>query len=419
MDFDLNESAQSHIETSLKASKSLIYVINDLLDLTKVENSAMLMHEEPFLLQGVMLEVLGAFSAEAERKGLRILLNIDTAHLPKAIVGDSQRLRQAISNILSNSLENSSHGVIAVDIHPIKISSGSKSWLNITIKDEGKGMSKQQLDKIFQQFENIFDEDDSNTDGNSEVPVLGSIGVGLAVVARFVRNSGGQMRIETEEGAGTKVSLELPLHTSANILPKAPLLTPPSESGKEMKDVELRGMKLAGLQSYRRGPVQQSSGGTPSTEVTPFSTADASSSTDLNSYPFPNLPATDKPRLRILVAEDNPLNAKILKMQLTRMGHEVTIVGDGQASLDKFKANSSYFDIILMDFQVGKAFSIPCCQNLLSARCPSLMAQFRQGSSANLKLPQTHHYLHSPPATAASPSLPSPLLSWSRSMTSM
>jgi CheY-like chemotaxis protein len=355
LDFNLNESAQSHVETSLKASKSLIYVINDLLDLTKVEYSAMLMNEEPFSMQGVILEVLGAFSAEAERKGLKILLNIDTAHLPEVIIGDSQRLRQAISNLLSNSLESSRSGTISIDIYPFKTSFGSESFLNITIRDEGEGMSEQQLDKIFQQFENILDEDVSNNDENTEMTALASIGLGLAVVARFVRNSGGQMRIKTREDVGTKVSLELPLRISAEILPKAPLLTPPSDSRKEMKGVELQGVKLIELHSSGIGHVHQSSTGTSSIENTPFSTADASSSSELNSYPFPNISAVDKVRLRILVAEDNPLNAKVLKMQLTRMGHEVTIVGDGQACLDKFKANSSYFDIILMDFQVRSA----------------------------------------------------------------
>lgn len=180
------------------------------------------MHEEPFSLRGVMLEVLGAFAVEAERKGLRIAFNIDITHLPETVIGDSQRLRQAVSNILSNSLEHSSHGTISVDIYPLKtlLSSGSKNMLNISIKDEGKGMFEQQLDQIFQHFEDILDEDDANNDWDNkkdETRPTTSIGLGLAVVARFVRNSRGQMRIETKEDVGTKVSLELPLRTPSDV----------------------------------------------------------------------------------------------------------------------------------------------------------------------------------------------------------
>jgi Histidine kinase-, DNA gyrase B-, and HSP90-like ATPase len=351
LDGSLDYLAQGHVQSSLKASKSLIYAINDLLDLTKVENSAILMHEESFSLQGMILEVLGAFAVEAERKGLRIILNMDTTRLPEIIIGDSQRLRQVVSNILSNSLKSSSHGTISVDIYSFT-SSATKSMLNITVKDEGKGMSEKQLDKIFQQFEDILDEDEPTDDEHSEIPALASIGLGLAMVARFVSSRGGQIRIETKESAGTRVSLELPLRTSTKTPPKQPLLTPSSESGNEVGDVKLQGMTTSGLPPSCNGPVQPFPGEMSPGDINPFSNPCASSPMEHESYPFPETSPTDKIRLRILAAEDNPLNAKVLKMQLKRMGHDVTLVGDGQACLDKFKENSNYFDIILMDFQV-------------------------------------------------------------------
>jgi signal transduction histidine kinase len=121
LDNTLDRTTRGHLESSLTASKSLIYVINDLLDLTKLENSDMLVHEEPFSVRGVMLEVVGVFVVEAERKGLRISFNIDNALVSEIIMGDPGRLRQALSNILSNSIENSSHGTISVNIRPLQI----------------------------------------------------------------------------------------------------------------------------------------------------------------------------------------------------------------------------------------------------------------------------------------------------------
>jgi CheY-like chemotaxis protein len=327
--------------------------------------------------EGVMLEVLGAFAVEAERKGLGISFNMDTIRLPEIIMGDSQRLRQVVSNVLSNSLENSSHGTISMDISSFKASSTSKTLLNLTIKDQGKGMSERQMDKIFQQFENILDEDDLSHDGEADMPPLASIGLGLAVVARFVRSSGGQMRIETKEGVGTKVTLELPLRVS-NAIPKVPLLTPPSDSGSTMRGVELQGAMSAGFSASHSGHIHRSPGATPSLGITPLSAPWPNSSSEGGSYPFPNSTPADEVRLRILVAEDNPLNAKVLRMQLKRMGHDVTLVGNGQACLDKFKENSNYFDIILMDFQVHRKVTIPIrfhvADHLLDApsRWPSL-----------------------------------------------
>ena len=377
LDCGMDHSARNHVETSLKASKSLIYAINDLLDLTKIENSAILMHEEPFSLQGVMLEVLGAFAVEAERKGVRISFNMDTIRLPEIIMGDSQKLRQVVSNILSNSLENSTRGTIGMDISSLKTSPTSKSFLVIAIKDEGKGMSEPQMDKIFQQFEDILDEDDSSH-GDTEMTPLASIGLGLAVVARFVRLSGGQVRIVTKEGVGTNVSVELPLRTSSTVHPKAPLLTPPTDIGNEMRGVEPQEEVPVEFSSPKSSPNQWSPGATSSIDITPFSSTWLNPSMEAEAYPFPNSAPADKVRLRILVAEDNPLNAKVLKMQLKRMGHDVTLLGDGQACLDKFKENSNYFDIILMDFQVRRNAQLASYSKIIdsmldaSSRWPSL-----------------------------------------------
>jgi PleD family two-component response regulator len=79
-----------------------------------------------------------------------------------------------------------------------------------------------------------------------------------------------------------------------------------------------------------------------------------------DAYPFlssnTSILPIEKIKLRILVAEDNPLNAKILKLQLIKMGHEVIVVSDGQACFDRFRQDHRSFDVILMDFQVSNIF---------------------------------------------------------------
>jgi signal transduction histidine kinase len=186
-------------------------VINDLLDLTKLDDSDMLMHEEPFSLCEVMLKVVGAYAAEAERKGLTILFNIESIFSVKQVIGDPQRLRQSVSNILSNSLAHSDHGAIVVEVYPVKANCPvlPEDTLTISIRDEGDTMSEQQLNKIFLQLENILDEEEEISDEESSKASIQkvSIGLGIAVVARFVHNSSGQIKIETMVGRGTRVSL--------------------------------------------------------------------------------------------------------------------------------------------------------------------------------------------------------------------
>jgi hypothetical protein len=225
--------------------------------------------------------------------------------------------------------------------------------LNIVVEDEGKGMSEQQLENYFRQFEDILDEDDNGNQAANMTGSIPSIGLGLAVVARYVRNCHSQMKIKTKEGAGTKISLELPLRLASETLFEEPLLTPPTDDTQDTSCMRPPTIQQTSFSSSRsRDTFLLSRGAGSSTVMTPFSTTESTSSMELDSYPFPQASPTDKVPLRILVAEDNPLNAKILQMQLTKMGHEVILVGDGQACFDQFKASTLCFDVILMDFQV-------------------------------------------------------------------
>lgn len=355
MDSDLDETARGHIEASLTSSKSLLYAINDLLDLTKVEDSNMLMHEEPFSLRDAMLEVVGTYASEAERKGLAISFNIDSTFLIEQVIGDSQRLRQAVSNILSNSLAHSDHGVVDVEIYPVKEkgSTDTQDTLTIAIRDQGRGMTEQQLDNLFMQLENLLDEEEEEDgdEGTVKAPVsTASIGLGLAVVARYVRNSSGQMKIETMVGRGTRVSLRLPLRTTPG--PQLHLLmTPPPDFDAQEAHTTTTHSNTVDTDLSKSINTRHTSHTSISSTTSPFSTMTAGSITSENDcFPFP---PTDHIALRVLVAEDNPMNAKVMKMQLTKLGHEVTVVGDGQACLDKFKSDTAYFDLILMDFQVS------------------------------------------------------------------
>ncbi|TID19422.1 sensor histidine kinase/response regulator [Venturia nashicola] len=354
LDFDLDETARGHIEASLTSSKSLLYAINDLLDLTKVEDSNTLLHEEPFSLRDVMLEVVGSYAAEAERKGIAISFDVDSMFLIEQVIGDSQRLCQAVSNILSNALAHSDHGVVDVEIYPDKgkTSTDLENTLVIAIGDQGRGMTEQQLDDLFMQLENLLDDEaeEDEDEGTVTAPTpTASIGLGLSVVARYVRNSNGQVKIETMVGRGTRVSLQLPLRTTTCALPD-PLPTPPSDFGPQETPTTATLSRTIISDSSKSTNLSHPSRVSSSPAMSQSSVTTTESITSENiSFPFP---LTDRVTLHILVAEDNTLNAKVMKMQLRKLGHDVTVVGDGQACLDKFISDTTHFDLILMDFQM-------------------------------------------------------------------
>jgi hypothetical protein len=382
------EGAYEHVKSSLIASKSLIYVINDILSLTKSEQGSPSQTQQIFSPQSLLLEVLGAFATAADTKGVRISFDCGALALPEMAAENPPLLRQAVSNILSNAIEHSAHGTIAVQayIHYATAGSIPGTYLDITVKDDGKGMSEEQLDNLFRQFENILDEEDAS-DGERISSWEGkeSIGLGLAIVARFVSKNKGQMRMRTKEGTGTQVSISIPVKIeSGDLLRSESLLTPSTDGHDTSIQTGKAGMypkngvsnSPKSLQGILKKPKVTAPTTPPSQPIHPDDL-----SAPLDAYPFPTIDEVAKPdkkvKLRILVAEDNPLNAQVLKVQMTKMGHDVTIVGDGQQCFDKFRENRKFFDIILMDFQVSPSIKPLYCESrwqpsyllLSGARC--------------------------------------------------
>lgn len=309
--------------------------------------------------------------------------------LPTLVKGDPTRLRQVLLNIISNSFQNTVRGGVNVNIKPLKIKD-LQCVVSITVQDLGAGMSEKQLDDLFQDFEQILDEDDAD-EKDAKTPVdKNSLGVGLAVVARYVRNMNGQIKVRSELTKGTSFTVELPFErvagsslTDARAISN--VYTTPTESnpgsiwerdikstssytttsspteqliGRKDSDIETVVLPLGALVLE---DIQSSALPTTSTALTIQEKRAASqksvSSGESTTYPFPNMVsfADDEPqrKMKILVAEDNPINARMLKKRLEKTGHEVHVVDDGQSCFNSFEQlNEEFYDVILMDLQM-------------------------------------------------------------------
>lgn len=336
-------------------------------------------------------EVILAFQGEADRKGLKLEL-IEEPNVPQTIRGDPN-FRTVLSNILQNAIENSSSGTITIQIRHLEYP--VTSLVEISIQDMGRGIHEDTLDLLFQEFEQILDHDEPVLSDSSSLEISEKqnkyIGLGLAVVARFIRNNHGQIRISSEPSRGTKVPLELPYREPIQESPgKSRRVAPPqylpssyqrafgtrrssnmSDQTHEVREGVPCGSAgesspsidtLSHAASSRAELLSSSSFETnvdsPS-DARPAERGPSSSSSHqslLNQYPFPSI---KEPRnnakdmmLSILVAEDNPLNSRLLKTRLQKKGHTVVVVVDGQSCADKFKKTPIAYDVILMDLQV-------------------------------------------------------------------
>lgn len=215
----LDQETRENLAKSHSASKSLIYVINDLLDLTKTEEGQNLVKDELFELPTCINEATDPFQGDARRKGIQYQAILHPG-LPRFVHGDPRKVRQALSNVTANAVKHtSSGGTVTVEVLVSEVHD-QQATVDFIVQDTGVGMTSQQLDTLFQDLEQVNTEDSEHesiteqSDENSrDVPTLG---LGLAVVARIVRTMGGQMRLKSEVGQGSRFVLQLPFQLPAD-----------------------------------------------------------------------------------------------------------------------------------------------------------------------------------------------------------
>jgi light-regulated signal transduction histidine kinase (bacteriophytochrome) len=216
----LDQETRDNLAKSHSASKSLIYVINDLLDLTKTEEGGDLTRDEVFELKPTLLEATDMFKGDARRKGLTYEV-VDGPGLPKQVIGDGRRVRQAISNVTANAIQNTTEGGIRVEMY-LASRDENHVEIEISIADTGVGMNAKKLDSLFRELEQVQSEGEAtqldavlpDSKGLPEAPSAPkdgrTLGLGLAVVARIVRNMNGQLRLKSEEGKGSRFVIQFP-----------------------------------------------------------------------------------------------------------------------------------------------------------------------------------------------------------------
>ncbi len=210
----LNERQMRYINHVLTSARHLLDLINDILDLSKIEAGRMELHYEPFLLRGAIEEVLTVVTPLAEHKSLELSLVLDEA--PERLVADRLRFKQVLYNLLSNAIKFTPEGSVTVRAH------ADDKYVYVSVQDTGIGIPPEEQEKVFDLFTRVEDRYQRTTEGT---------GLGLALVKRLVELHGGFVKLESEVGRGTTVTVAFPVRDMSSMTEPFGPETEPLTSG--------------------------------------------------------------------------------------------------------------------------------------------------------------------------------------------
>ncbi len=281
----LSPAHTEYLETAKSSANSLLSLLNDILDLSKVEAGRLELAPVGFSIWHCVDDAIRMFCPCAQGKGLVLTREIEPG-VPALLVGDPVRLRQVLVNLLGNAVKFTAQGRVTASV-ALEQRTDTEITIRFAVADTGIGIPEEKQISIFEPFR--------QADG-STTRRYGGTGLGLAISARLVEMMGGRIWVESRPGSGSM------FHFTARF-------TPAGES-----------------------------------EAAPPVCAP------------PARVATHTRSLRILLAEDNFVNQKVAVGLLERLGHAVTVVGNGRAAISA--VSRERFDLVLMDVQMPEVDGI-------------------------------------------------------------
>lgn len=198
---DLSAKQKEYLNAIKMSGDALIVLINDILDLAKVDAGKMTFEKIPFKLKSSISSMLHLFETKIQEKNLKLVKEYDP-NIPSIVIGDPVRLHQIILNLVSNAVKFTSKGKITVSVKLIQDDNNNDDTITIefAVTDTGIGISKEKITTIFDNFQQA-------TSGTSRI--YGGTGLGLAIVKQLVESQGGAIKVESKMGIGTTFSFRL------------------------------------------------------------------------------------------------------------------------------------------------------------------------------------------------------------------
>jgi signal transduction histidine kinase/DNA-binding NarL/FixJ family response regulator len=199
-DSNLSSEEREYIEMIKCSSDSLISVINDILDTSKIEAGMMRVEKIPFHLKSMIESAVTLFGVRAKEKNLELKLTI-SQDIPEHVVGDPMRIRQVINNLVSNAIKFTAHGEIYIEVSLIK-EEEKEIVLLFKVQDTGIGIGEEDLKKLFLPFNQV---------DSTLTRQYGGTGLGLSICKRIVDLMGGEIGVFSNKGNGSTFFFNIPL----------------------------------------------------------------------------------------------------------------------------------------------------------------------------------------------------------------
>ncbi|GIV58694.1 MAG: hypothetical protein KatS3mg042_1607 [Rhodothermaceae bacterium] len=448
----LTPEQREYVHTLRHSGDALLHVLDSILDYSKLEAGQITLEERPFSVRTCLEETLDLLAARAADKGLRLayLLPPET---PDTVLGDATRLRQILLNLLANAVKFTEAGEVAVYVHVAE--TRADGWrLRFTVRDTGIGMTPEQLERLFEPFTQA---------SLSTTRKYGGTGLGLAISRRLCGLMDGTMHVESRVGIGTTFTFTVrfgrpPVVPPPPVVPtlegRPVLLVSPSATFRESLTYQLVALGVhVDTVPTPRAPLPGTAydvvlvdipsaacldpllkplhAAFPSVPLLPlYPLGPAASPGDGQPFLFkpiklhrlrdallsllhaegrashlPALTATPPPSdappaLRILVAEDNPVNQRIALRMLEKLGYRADLAENGQEALKALERQP--YDVVFLDVQMPAMDGLEVARRVRASRgekAPYLIAltahaleeQRRECLAAGM-----HHYLAKP-----------------------
>ena len=276
---DMDAEQKEYLSAIMISGSNLLSLVNDILDLSKIEAEKVVLEHADFSLRGCFNNVIRTQRSRIANKGLSLEVRIPNA-VPDALFGDELRVKQILLNLLGNAIKFTQKGGITLSAE-VKEQTGDRALIEIAVADTGVGIAQAVVEEIFKPFVQA---------DSSITRQYGGSGLGLAICRRLAELMGGSIAVESTEGAGSTFRVLLPFAVVDLVLPEG-------------------ATAIEGSEALWSGPA-----------------------------------------LKILLAEDNDISQRAGAMLLGKMGHKVTLAGNGREALDAL--DKAHFDLVLMDIQM-------------------------------------------------------------------
>nr|WP_281069386.1 PAS domain S-box protein [Paenibacillus shirakamiensis] len=324
---ELDEEQREYTDIIVQSSDSLLHILNEILDFSKIEAGKMDLNQEPVDIQQIVKSVTDLFLLKATEKKVDVQWLIDDS-VPNVVLSDEVRLRQILINLVSNAVKFTEKGKVSIEVRAIPLTDADQIIIEFKVKDTGIGIPNELQGQLFQSFSQLH-------------PAInrkyGGTGLGLAISKKLVELMGGSIGVDSEAGQGSlfTFTVETNPYISDNDHLDKVLSSPTSMIGTSLT--------LMNEDQENKDYMDDSD-----------PCMDSISSIS---------PATEKyGPLNILIAEDHPINQKLLKAILQRRGYKAHVVHNGFEALEAVQSDP--YDLVFMDVQMPKMDGLETTQRI-------------------------------------------------------